>query len=718
MLTRVLSRTITRASIACFIASACLPSASQLVYPPSRAGSEATLSFGITVADPYRWLEDTQNPDVKTWYRSQNALTSEYFASIPTRSAVYSRIEALSAVPTSGPAFFRPGRIFWTETQPNRDQSVLKTKDLHTGVETVIVDPNTWSGGGSYSLSAFSPSPDGRSVTFFLRRSGIQSFYLYCMDVASGKIVELPSPPTQPAMDVVAWLKDSSGFFYTRETPSTTKTSLSGFEYSIYLHKVANDSPQSDQHVLGGGTFSSQSLVPYSSVSGAYLIVRSWKKMGLNRGVILIPMTGDQVDPTRAIFVDPEQTSHNVPMGFKNNQLIMLTSQSAPNYRIVAVNPATPNIENWTTLIQERRTPIDDAAFQEGKILVSYMKDAAATLTLFDEDGKPLNDILLPGVGAISRVWSNRLDGHFLFSFNSPVRPLTIFKLSLEDLSVTPAMPSKQIFDADGFILEHHLVKVRDGTLVPVFVAMARGTKRDGTLPVILNGYGGFGVANGLTFSTREAVWLTMGGGVVVAGIRGGSEYGRQWHDQGRGRNKINAVNDLVDVAQWLVSEKITNPKALGIQGISNGGLIISAAVNQRPDLFGAAVNNVGLTDMVRYETAKNVFNWTDEYGTAANEEDFKSLLSYSPLHQVKKGATYPPILVFAAELDDRVPSWHQYKYIATLQNSDIGQSPKLLSVAMGTGHAYGKPKSILRSEWTDALIFFSKHLGLATYQP
>lgn len=691
--------------IALALAAFAIQTAAQVTYPSTRTVSDTTVAFGATVPDPYRWLEDTQSPEVKEWYKSQSSLTSKVLGSWGERDQIVSRIKALHLATLFGPPVIRSERMYWSMVPPNQEQPVLKTRLTNSDVETMFVDPNAMDKAG-LSLSAYTVSPDGLAVAYFLRQSGTQSFLLQVKSV-DGRVVDIPNPSRQPGMNVIAWLSDSSGFYYSAESASTPTP-----EYTIRLHKLGTPAG-ADRTILGGGELAGHALTPFSVGDGRHLIVRTWKKMGANRGVILLPMSGDLPDPTKGpVLVDTEKPAHNVPLGVHQGKLIMMTSKDAPAYRIVEVDASFPDSDRWRTLVPEQVAAVDDAAYQEGRIVVSYLRDAASAVSIFDTSGALLKDVVLPSVGTLGgALMANRMAGHVMFHFSSTILPRELWSLSLKTFDLKRVYPEQTAFDSSQFEMVRVFVSARDGTRIPVFIARKKGTLENGSTPYILNAYGGFGVAKSPSFSAQEGAWLEMGGGIAVAAVRGGGEYGRNWHDQGRGLNKINAINDVVDVAQWLVANNHTRQPLLGLQGTSNGGLVVSAALNQNPSLFGAAVNFVGLTDMLRYETAKGVFNWTDEYGTVKDEAEFRNLLSYSPLHQIKAAAAYPPVLVTAAELDDRVPPWHQYKFIATLQNHTGGNGPKLLSVAMGSGHGVGKSLSVLFSEWADSLAFFRMHL-------
>ena len=670
---------------------------------------------GTSVPDPYRWMEDLKSKELNTWKDAQHQVADEYLKRTGWPQRVRGLLEELDSSPSFGMPTVASGRYVWTETIPGFEQPVMKTKVGRNGAESTLIDVNAIAADGSLSLSSWSLSPDGKILVYSLRKKGMQQFTLY-EKLLSGETAPrtIPNPSSLSGSDGVAWVGGSTGFFYTREMPDesgTTAKPAAPFQ-AIYYHTAGKD-PSTDIFVFGGKEYPGWRFSSLTFSDGRYLVVRFWKKTGLTRGVAMIPLENGIAQASKVQLIDADLAAWSKPLGVQDGKLVMLTNGDAEKYRVVEVDPAKPAMKDWATLVAAADRVIEDAIQVRGKIGVAFLKDASSELAIYDNKGKLLKHVDLPGMGALSAFKPDTASGTLFFGYQSLIQPLTVYELNLEDYTYGVHKAPKTSFVSSKYELYRDFVTARDGTRIPVFVAHKKGLVRDGKSPFLLLGYGGFAQPMGPGFTLRDAAWLEMGGGMVVACGRGGGEYGEQWHRDGAGLNKKTAINDFVDVADWLLAKKYTTAKRLGINGLSHGGMLVSAALNQRPEMFAVVVNNLGLTDMIRYETSNTGFDWTDEFGSVKDEAGFKSLFAYSPLHNIQEKKAYPPVMVIAADLDDRVLPWHQYKYAAALQNSDTGASPKLLYVSYGTGHYYGKSKSATLGERIAALSFIAHNLGM-----
>lgn len=696
--------------LACF----CGPLFAQFDYPATRMGNEVSLLHGTTVADPYRWLESYKSEEVKTWINLQHQFSMDYLSKGPTRARVRELLSKLNSAPTYSPPIITGGRQVWLETQPNFQQGFLRTRAENSEVIETIVDANKLSSDGSLAISMFNVSPDGRVIIYKLRVRGTQNFKMIVKSLGSDDhFYEIPNSTGLSASNGIGWVNGSKGFYYTKEVKAAVPSPSTPSYQALYYHTVGA-TPDSDVLVYGSSANPGLRLSCNTSRDGKYLYARIWTKSGHTNGVLLVPLQAGIAAPERALIVDEAHSAKSTPLGVRNDILYLLTNESAPNRRVVAVDPKRPEKQFWRTVVAESDSVIDDAVLIGEVIATDTLVDASSELRIYSTDGSLVRNVDLPGVGALSNLVQNSSNFNLIFGFQSINQPKTIHELDLTTFKTRLLTPSKVPFDSAAFEVRREFVKARDGARIPVFIALRRGLPLDGSTPLLLIGYGGFGVPMGPGFGVREAAWLEMGGAIAIASIRGGGEYGERWHRAGMLFNKRNSISDFVDVGRWLIDQKFTSSSRLGISGISNGGLIVSAAVNDEPQLFGAVVNSFGLTDMVRNESIKSDFDWTDEFGSVADEASFRNLLSYSPLHNIKPNVPYPPIFTHAAELDDRVFPWHQYKYVAALQNNQLGRGPHLLVVSYGTGHVYGKSLSTLLNERTDVLSFLAISLGLS----
>ena len=693
---------------------ACIDAFAQpLVYPPTKTVDEQISAHGVSVPDPYRWLENIDDPQVKEWRSKQNDFAMKFLGDPSTRSRVSTRLQEIGAVASESLPIVNAGRYVRLQRVPGMEYSVLQISDADSKNESILVNPNTIEPG--LSIASFNVSPDGGMVAYRTRKNGTQGFSLRVNSIDTGEnFPEILTVSSVSSSSGIGWSKDNLGFYYVRKVnPESTANNASTVSFdAIYFHRIGT-SQKDDVHVWGSAATAQVRYSAKTYPDGNYLFVRTWEKSALSNGFIVIPLNNGVPSLEKVTRIATDFKSSNYSMGMHDGRLIMLTNADSPNYRIVEVDLSNPVQSNWKTIIAETASVLDDAIFMNDQYFALYIENAASKAVIYNVDGKQISNPVLPGIGSVGHMTPDQRNGRILFSYSSLNQPPSHYYFDMRTFKSSTYKASSVPFNATPYEVSREFVTARDGTKVPVFLAYKKGLRRDGSNPFILHGYGGFKVSMKPTFGIREAVWLEMGGSIALASVRGGGEYGETWYKAGSLLNKKNSINDFVDVANWLVKQRYTNPKKLAIAGASNGGLLVSAAANAKPELFASVLNAFGLTDMLRYESSKTAFDWTDEFGSVKNEVQFKNLLSYSPQSNILSNREYPAILTLSAELDDRVLPWHQSKYIAALQNSNTGPAPKLLRVYGKTGHGFGTSVSTEVEQQTDQLLFFASTLGM-----
>lgn len=690
------------------------------VYPVSRTVSATTQVHGVSIDDPYQWLENLDSAEVKEWIAKQNETSNSNIRSSGLYQRFHDALDRLGNAPEYSLPQIRAGREIWLESRPGLEQSLLQVRDTASQVVQTLVDPNELRKDGSLAVSHYKLSPNGQLVAYKLRIKGSQTFRLLVARTENGeRVSEVLDPNGAVGSENLVWSADSKGLYYAKTIkPSPLSPGLppaNSYE-GIYYHAIGTDSA-SDVLVFSASDNKTWRFGP-AYVGDGYLACLLWEKSAQKRGMVLVPHANGVPQKGGPVFIDSAFVARSRPLGFSRGNLLSLTNDSAPNQKVVLIDPAHPQREAWKVIVPESQHTIDGAVLVNDKIVVSRLADVTSALSVYDVNGNFLAEVNLPGIGVITHTLPYSEGDSFLFAFDSLISPRTIYELNLSSFKYSVRTPAQIPFDSNRYTFDRVFFEARDGARIPIFIAMKTDRPQAELPPMLLTGYGGFNYSYKPRFGSLEATWLELGGSLAIANIRGGGEYGEAWHRNGMLLNKQNAFNDFVDAANWLIDHRYVNPRKIAIVGMSNGGLLVSAAVNQSPQIFGAVVNSFGLTDMIRNESAKTKFNWTDEFGSIADERHFQNLLSYSPLHNIKANVDYPPILVQAAELDDRVLPWHQYKYIAALQNLNTGRSKKLLSVSLGSGHAFGKSASTLKDESSILLTFIATSLGMVPNQP
>ncbi|WP_426757371.1 prolyl oligopeptidase family serine peptidase [Myxococcus sp. Y35] len=652
----------------------------RMSYPATRAEQIVDTLHGVQVADPYRWLEDEKAPEVQAWMKAQDAFAREQLATFPGRDALAKRFKELFYTDSISTPSRRNGRYFYTRTHKDKEKGIVYWRQGESGPEKVLLDPNTWSEDGTVSLGTWSVSWDGKKVAFAQKPNAADEAVLHVIDVDSGEwskvdVIEGGKYATP------RWTPDSKGFYYEwlPTDPSIKVDERPGYT-TIRYHVLGTD-PAKDAVVherTGDPTTFLQSDL---SRDGKYLfvyILRGWSEND-----IYWKRPGEK---DFRLLVKGEGAKYEVHAW--KDRFYVLTDEGAPRQRIFEVDPAKPARAAWKEIVAEDPVAsLQSVNIVGGHLALEYLKDATTEVRVATLKGQPVRTVQLPGVGAASNlVGLEDLDEAY-FVFTSFTTPRQIYKTSVStgksELWAKVDLP----MNPEQYKVEQVFYPSKDGTKVPMFVVHRKDLALDGNAPTLLYGYGGFNVSMEPTFRASILPWLDAGGVYAVANLRGGGEYGKAWHDAGRLDKKQNVFDDFHAAAEYLVQAKYTQPKRLAIHGGSNGGLLVGAAMTQRPELYGAVVCAVPLLDMVRYHLFGSGRTWIPEYGTADKAEDFKTLYAYSPYHHVRPGVRYPALLMMAADHDDRVDPMHARKFVAAVQNAPGNPAPALLRIEANAGH-------------------------------
>lgn len=679
-----------------------------MIYPETRRTDIVETHFGIDVADPYRWLEGDArtHPDVADWARAQDDLARSHLAGLPGRDHFRQRLAQLSDHAQLTAPVKRGRRYFFTRNPGLEDQAVLVMRSGSDGPDRVLIDPNLWSKDGSSALAEWAVSIDGRHVAHAVQKEGSDWRTIRVLDVETGTI--LPDEICWARFTGIAWAHDGSGFFYCRfpKPPTTNAFDAPAIRHSVWFHTLGT-SQDDDRQVHA--TPEGQVMIHAVSVTadGRYAVILSMPGVGSNTLAII-----DLQDPgwTLRPVIDTPDHSWSVA-GNQGSRFFVATDNGAERGRIVQVDLDDPQLRVLDLIEQREDATLNDAVYLGGRLLVSYQIDARFEIRRHHPDGTPDGTIELPGIGTAGGFRGHPDDREVFYVFTGHNAPTTICRYDMGTRTQTIWARPDVAIDLDRISVEQRFCRSADGTRVPMFVI--RRADVQGPAPTILYGYGGFGISMVPYFSPAVLAWVEAGGTYVVANLRGGGEYGKAWHDAGRLANKQNVFDDFIAAAEYLKAEGIAAADGLAVQGESNGGLLVAAVVNQRPDLFAAALAGVGVMDMLRFARFTNGQFWTSDFGDPGQEADFRNLLSYSPYHTICPEVRYPAILVSTADTDDRVVPAHSFKYTAALQNADLGDRPRILRVEMRAGHGAGKPVGQALDETADLWAFAARWTGL-----
>ncbi len=691
------------------LAAALQTEAQSLRYPVTKKADQVDDYFGTKVPDPYRWLENDRAPETEKWVEEQNKVTFGYLEKIPFRPQLRERMEQLYNYPKySAPS--RKGKYyFFSKNDGLQNQSVIYIQEGLNGKPEEFFDPNKLSTDGTVRLGASAVSNDAKYWAYGLSSGGSDWQEIYVMDVATKKTLT----------DKIKWFKVSgiawqgNGFYYSRyPAPSDTNKKLSAKNenHQVFYHKIG-DPQEKDElvfedkqnplrfHIVGTTDDERFSILSVSDrgkgKDGNALYVRDHKK-------------GDkQFKPIVTSFDDDVAVIDNI-----EGDLLIVTNKNAPNRKVVLVNPDAPDEKNWKTILPEKPEPLANVTTAGEKIFATYMKDVAHRVYVYDLNGKFENEIDLPTLGTVGGFGGERDDKEVFYTFTSFTFPPTIYRYDIASKKSTLFRAPEVKFNSSDFETKQAFYTSKDGTKIPMFIVHKKGIKQDGANPTLLYGYGGFNISLNPSFNSLQIAWLEQGGVYAVANLRGGGEYGEKWHEQGMKLKKQNVFDDFIAAAEYLIKEKYTSSEKLAIQGGSNGGLLVGAVMNQRPELFKVAIPQVGVMDMLRFHKFTIGWNWIADYGSSENADEFKALYAYSPLHNIKSGVNYPATLITTADHDDRVVPAHSFKYAATLQEKYKGANPTLIRIDTKSGHGASNTKKAIETS-ADIYSFIFYNMGV-----
>jgi len=679
----------------------------KVTYPETRKDTTVQDDyFGTKISDPYRWLENDTTAETKKWVAAENKVTFGYLEQIPFRAKIKTRLTEIWNYPKYSTPFKEGGYYFFYKNDGLQNQSVLYFHKQLSDDPKVLIDPNKLSPDGTTSLSGFSVSKDGKYAGYSLSEGGSDWQTIYVMTLADQK----------NTTDKIKWVKFSGiswyqdGFFYSRfPEPRGSELSTANSFQKLYYHKMGTEQSEdllvyedSKNPLYGhyGGVSEDERWLIMVSTTGTYgntLKVKDLKK-GLTAPWITI--------------VDDFNNETNV-VDNEGDDIFLMTNIDADKYRVVKVNTANPDRKNWVTVIPQDENVMTGISNIGGKWIASYIKDASSLIKVYDHSGKYLNDVELPTRGTVGGFGGKKSETESFYVFTSFNMPPTIYKYDTYKNTSEIFRKSEMKFNSDDYVVKQEFYESKDGTKVPMFIVHKKGIKQNGKNPTLLYGYGGFDISILPSFQVQLIAFLEKGGVYAVANLRGGGEYGQEWHKAGMLLKKQNVFDDFIAAAEFLIEKKYTNSNKLAIHGRSNGGLLVGACMTQRPELFKVALPAVGVLDMLRYHQFTIGHAWAVEYGSSDNEEDFKNLIKYSPLHNVKKGTTYPSTMILTADHDDRVVPAHSFKFAATLQANHTGDNPVLIRIDTKAGHGAGKSTTMAIEEWADIWAFTMFNLGM-----
>jgi prolyl oligopeptidase len=683
--------------------------AQPLKYPATRKSDVVDDYHGAKVADPYRWLEDTDSPETAKWVEAENAVTREYLAQIPRRAQFKDRLLTLYNYERFN-GFHRAGdRYLISRNDGLQNQDVVYVADSIDGPTRVLLDPNTLRADGTAALSGAEASKDGKLFAYGLAEAGSDWTAWHVRDVATGK--DLPDLVRWSKFMSISWTPDQRGFYYQRyDEPKPGQEMRGQNEYAkLYLHRLG-ESQSADTLVYERPDHKQWMFSPKVTDDGRYLLI---EVQTTDFGKNLLFYQDLQVTPRRTVELIHDLTALYAPLGNKGSVFYFQTTEGAPRGRIIGIDLAKPERGNWREIVPQQKESIASAHMVKDRLVVSYLKDASSAVKVFALDGKLVKDVALPGIGQVVFMPARQADPEMFFLFTSFTAPHVIFRLDPATGAATAVRRSKVAFDPERFETEQVFYTSKDGTRIPMALVHRKGLERNGRTPTLLYAYGGFNVSVLPSFNPAIIAWIDSGGIYAVANLRGGAEYGDEWHEAGKRAKKQNVFDDFIAAAEYLIAQRYTTSSKLAIFGGSNGGLLIGAVLNQRPDLFGAAMPAVGVMDMLRFQKFTIGAAWVDEYGSSDDPEQFQVLRAYSPLHNIRPGTKYPAVLITTSDHDDRVVPGHSFKYAATLQAAQSGDRPALIRIETRAGHGAGKPVSKIIDEWADRLAFLSKELGM-----
>ena len=683
-------------------------SRNKLVYPDTNKIEQSDNYYGVEVLDPYRWLENPDAESTKAWVAAQNKVTTGYLKTITAREKIQQRLTQLWDYEKYGSPFKRGQRYFYFKNDGLQNQSVLYTLESLENEGKVLLDPNTLSEDGTIALSGLSISDDGRWLAYGLSTAGSDWVEYRVRNVATGE--DTGDRLKWIKFSGASWTKDNRGFFYSRYDEPNEQTKLEDVNYyqKLYYHRLGTEQaedtliyhrPDQKEWGFSGGV----------TEDGKYLIISVWQ--GTDRKNLVFYQNLSQPETQVVELISEFEASFSV-IDNNGDRLWVETDLDAPRGRVIAIDLKNPDRRNWQEIIPEAEETLQGVGLLNEQFVANYLKDARSQIKIFELDGSLVREVELPGIGSAGGFDGKRADTETFYTFTSFTTPATIYRYDMTTGESKLFRQPQVDFDPEAYQTQQVFYPSKDGTKIPMFITHKKGIELDGNNPTYLYAYGGFNISLTPSFSISNLVWLEMGGIFAVPNLRGGGEYGEAWHQAGMKDKKQNVFDDFIAAAQWLIDRQYTSKSKLAIAGGSNGGLLVGACMTQRPDLFAAAIPAVGVLDMLRFHKFTIGWAWCPEYGSPDNEEDFKTLYAYSPLHNLKEGTAYPATMITTADHDDRVVPAHSFKFAAALQAAHQGDNPVLIRIETKAGHGAGKPTSKIIEEAADKWGVFGSKSG------
>ena len=687
-----------------------------MTYPVAKTVARIDDYHGVKVADPYRWLEDLDAPDTRAWIEAENRLSLGYLAALPERERIRARLAEVWNYERISPPEKYGNRYFYTRNDGLQNQAVLYVAEALDAPPRVLLDPNALSPDGTVALKGYAVSEDGRRLAYGLSSGGSDWEEWRVLDGDSGK----------PLDDVLRWVKfsgaswrrDGSGFYYSRYDEPKGENALKAENkfQKLYFHRLGT--PQADDVLvyerkdqpdwMFGGAVSDD---------GRYLVISVARSTEPKNLVLYLDLARKHAAATVETLIGDWNADYQF-LGNRRETFYFLTDRGAPRYRIVAIDLKHPEEAHWREIVPQAAETLQHVRLVNHGFIAAYMKDAHSEVRRFDLRGKSLGAIELPGLGTASGFTGRTRDRETFYTYSSYTTPPSVFRYDLAAGTNALFRAPQVAFDPARYETRQVFYTSKDGTRVPMFITARRGTAQNGANPTILYGYGGFNIPLQPAFSPALIAWLDLGGVYAVANLRGGGEYGREWHEAGIKTHKQNVFDDFIAAAEYLIAQKYTSPKRLAIRGASNGGLLVAAVELQRPDLFAAAVPQVGVLDMLRFREFTIGRAWESDYGSVDNADEFRALYAYSPLHNVKPGVDYPATLILTGDHDDRVFPAHSFKFAAAMQAADPHGKPILIRIETRAGHGQGKPTAMQIEETADVYAFLLDAFARAAGKP
>ena len=685
----------------------------KLTYPKALTGTQVDNYHGTQVPDPYRWLEDVDSPETIAWVEAQNKLTFGYLGQITARDKIRERLTSLWDFNRAMTIYHRGNKYFQFRNSGLQNQDVFYVMDSPTATGKVLLDPNTLSKDGTAALNTWSVSEDGNWLAYAISRSGSDWVEWRVRNVTNGE--DLPETLEWSKFSGAAWAHDNSGFYYCRYAAPAEGEVYQEANYNQTIHFHRLNTPQSeDTLVYARPDRPEWGFSPEVSSDGRYLAIPVSQGTDTRNRFFY----QDLQSKGEVVELIPELEAAYYFIGNDGSVFYFQTDRDAPKGCLIAIDIKYPEKNNWKTLIPESSDTLETVTIINDKFVGIYLHDAHELIKYFSMDGNFLGEVQLPTLGSVtygyaSTLAGRRSDREMYYLFHSFAHPVTVFRYDFGSGKSEIIFKPSIKFDFSPYITRQVFATSKDGTKVPMFLVHRADLKLNGQNPTLLYGYGGFNISQTPVFAVSRLAWLDMGGVYAVAILRGGGEYGEEWHQGGMIHTKQNVFDDFTACAEWLIAEKVTSTPKLAIEGRSNGGLLVGACMTQHPDLFGACLPIVGVMDMLRFHKFTIGWGWVSDYGSSDNADEFKTLYAYSPYHKLKPGIKYPPTLITTGDHDDRVVPGHSFKFTARLQACQAGDAPTLIRIQTKAGHGPGKPTAILIEELTDIYAFLVKNLGM-----